>query len=299
MSSLRVRHATPEDAHAALEIVRALDAELIGESTRTRADLDDEWRKLDPERDIFVVVDGGEVVGYGTADDHGDAHADGYVHPAHFGRGAGRLLIDALEDELRARGADVVSTATLAADTRAHELLRSRGYEEVRRFSTMRLVLEEEPPAPRWPDGVEVTGFHPSEGEEFHAAYEDAFADHWGHVRREFEPWRRDHMEGEKFAPELWRVVRADGRIVAGLMGIWELDGTAHVSRLFTIAMWRRRGLGEALLHDAFGTFWRAGKRTVGLGVDSTSNTGAHRLYEKVGMYVKWGAVVFEKRFDA
>jgi hypothetical protein len=33
----------------------------------------------------------------------------------------------------------------------------------------------------------------------------------------------------------------------------------------------------------------------VGLGVDGQSTTGAHRLYERLGMQVHWGAVVFEK----
>jgi GNAT superfamily N-acetyltransferase len=74
-----------------------------------------------------------------------------------------------------------------------------------------------------------------------------------------------------------------------------ERNGVAWVSRLFTVREWRRRGLGEALLHDAFGKFWREGRRSVGLGVDAQSDTGANRLYERVGMHVHWGAVVFEK----
>jgi GNAT superfamily N-acetyltransferase len=102
-------------------------------------------------------------------------------------------------------------------------------------------------------------------------------------------------MAGDGYAPELWTVVRADGAIVAGSMLIRERHGVAWVSRLFTVRDWRRRGLGEALLHDAFGKFWRQGRPVVGLGVDAQSETGANRLYERVGMRVHWGAVVFEK----
>jgi mycothiol synthase len=41
-----------------------------------------------------------------------------------------------------------------------------------------------------------------------------------------------------------------------------------------------------ALLLHAFGEFYRRGVRTVGLGVDAQSLTGATRLYERAGMSV-------------
>ena len=49
---------------------------------------------------------------------------------------------------------------------------------------------------------------------------------------------------------------------------------------------WRRRGLGEALLRDAFVRFAERGKRSAGLGVDAENTTGAVALYERVGMHV-------------
>jgi ribosomal protein S18 acetylase RimI-like enzyme len=295
MSSFLRRRATPSDTDGVLDIVRALDAEFVGESEYTRSDLDDEWRKLDLARNVWVVEDGGTLVGYGTVDDAGDPRADGYVHPAHFGRGVGTLLVTSLEDEVRGRGAAFVRNAVLLADEPAQELLRAHGYDEVRRFWAMRIELDAEPPAPSWA----VEPLDPAHVEAFHSAYEDAFADHWGHTRRSFEAWRSSHLEGPQYAPELWRVVRDGDEIAAGWFGVWERDGVAEVARLFTRREWRRRGLGEVLLHDAFGLFWRGGRRVVGLGVDATSNTGANRLYERAGMHVHWGAVVFEKRFDA
>ena len=36
----------------------------------------------------------------------------------------------------------------------------------------------------------------------------------------------------------------------------------------------------------------------MGLGVDAQSDTGAQRLYERVGMRVHWSAVLFEKVLD-
>jgi mycothiol synthase len=59
---------------------------------------------------------------------------------------------------------------------------------------------------------------------------------------------------------------------------------------------WRKRGLGLALLHHAFGEFWRLGERTIGLGVDAENPTGATRLYERAGMHVVSDYAVYEKR---
>lgn len=296
MSSFRVRRATRDDADAAVAIVRAMDEAVLGSTDYTRADLDDEWRTLDPERNAWLVVDGEEPIAYGNVDDRGDPpRSDGYVHGSHLRRGAGALLVATMEDELRARGANSVRTGVLLADERAQSLLRSRGYVEVRRFSQLRITLTELPPEPRWPGGLTVSGFAEGDGPAYHAAYEDAFADHWGHRRRSFEEWRPSHLEGPDFAPELWAVVRDGDRIVAGSELMRERHGVAWISRVFTARDWRRRGIGEALLHDAFGKFWREGRREVGLGVDAESNTGANRLYERAGMHVHWGAVVFEK----
>lgn len=296
MSSFRARPVSRDDADTVVEIVRALDEAFLGASDYTRADLDDEWRTFDPAENAWLLLDGDVPVAYAQVEDRTDPpRADGYVAPAHFGRGAGAQVVRLTEDALRARGAAVARNAVLLADTRAQELLRGRGYREVRRFSQMRIELYTPPPIPSWPEGVRVSAFKDADGERFHAAYEDAFADHWGHTRRPFDEWRADHMAGDDYAPELWTVVRADGEIVAGSMLVRERHGVAWVSRLFTVRDWRRRGLGEALLHDAFGTFWRAGRNVVGLGVDAQSDTGANRLYERAGMHVHWGAVVFEK----
>jgi GNAT superfamily N-acetyltransferase len=217
------------------------------------------------------------------------------VHPEHLGRGVGAFLVGELEQRLAARGVTCVQNAALVLDTRAHELLRLQGYSEIRRFWQMRIELQDEPPAPAWPDGLTLSRFDLADAEAYHAAFEDAFADHWQHDPEPFEKWRRENIERDDFSPELWAVVRAGDEIVAGTICLPERMGAAWIARLFTRRDWRRRGLGEALLHDAFGSFWHLGKRTVGLGVDAQSDTGAHRLYERVGMHVHWGAVIFEK----
>jgi hypothetical protein len=75
MSSFRLRRAEAGDAGAVSALVAALDELLLGSSDSTLADLEDEWRQLDPQN-RFVVDDGGAVVGYGTIEEaslHGRA----------------------------------------------------------------------------------------------------------------------------------------------------------------------------------------------------------------------------------
>ena len=67
------------------------------------------------------------------------------------------------------------------------------------------------------------------------------------------------------------------------------------VHALFTRREWRRRGVGAALLADAFGRFWARGERSIGLGVDAANATGAFHLYERAGMIPALGWVVYEK----
>jgi mycothiol synthase len=298
MSSFLLRPAEAGDAEAVAALVGATDVAVLGSTDFSLADLEDEWRQSDPH-DRFVVVEEGALVGYGTIEEGpGHGQTDGYVHPGHFGRGVGSFLVAELERKLAERGATRIQNATLAADLRAHSLLRAHGYEEIRRFWQMRIELEQEPQEPQWPDGLTVAAFEPEDAAPFHAAFEEAFADHWQHHPNTFEKWRQEHIERDDYTPELWTVVRAGDEIVAGTICLPERMGAAWVARLFTRSDWRRRGVGEALLEDAFGKFWRSGKRTIGLGVDAQSDTGANRLYERAGMRVHWGAVIFEKVLD-
>jgi ribosomal protein S18 acetylase RimI-like enzyme len=58
---------------------------------------------------------------------------------------------------------------------------------------------------------------------------------------------------------------------------------------------WRRRGLGRALLLQAFAAFRERGLARAALGVDAESLTGANRLYESAGMHVAARFDIYEK----
>jgi mycothiol synthase len=273
--------AVAADAAGVAEVVAALEAALYGQSTFSRADLEEEWSEVDLQRDAWVVRDGARIVGYGVVREPREPwQVEAYVHPDAHGRGLGSLLATWLEQDAARRGALRLQNACLEADAPARRLLESLGYAPVRIFREMRIVLGASPPAACWPDGLRAVAFDPElDARAFHAAHQEAFADHWEHRPRDFAAWAKAHLD----------------EIAAGTICTGETYGGGFVHALFTRRPWRGRGVGAALLADAFGRFWAAGEHTVRLGVDAASDTGAFRLYERAGMSPTLGWALYEK----
>ena len=297
MEHARLTPAVAADAAAVTELVATLESALYGKTTFCEADLEQEWSELDLVRDARVVRDGDRIVGYGAVRERSDPwRVEGYVHPDALGRGIGTLIATELEEYAARGGARRIQNSVLDADGTASGLLESLGYGAVRVFREMRIALDVPPSAPEWPDGLRVVAFDPQrDAREFHAAHQEAFADHWEHPSRDFETWSKTHLGSERFDPTLWCVVRAGNEIAAGTICAGNTYGGGFVYALFTRRPWRRQGVGAALLGDSFGRFWARGERSVGLGVDAASATGAFRLYERAGMTPALGWVMYEK----
>ena len=297
MEGARLTPPLAADAAAVTEVVAGLETSLYGPSTFTQADLEAEWSEIDVERDTRVVRDGDRIVGYCAVRERGELwRVEGYVHPDAAGRGIGRLIASELEEEAARHGVRRIQNNVVEADAAARGLLESLGYSRVRVFREMRIELEAPPRPPEWPDGLCVVPFDPEQdAREFHAAHEEAFADHWDFTPHGFEAWSKLNLGSERFDPTLWCVVRARDEIAGGTICTGDTYGGGFVRELFTRRPWRRRGVGAALLADAFSRFWERGERSVGLGVDAESDTGAFRLYERAGMKPALGWVMYEK----
>lgn len=300
-----VRPPRPEDIPAIVALGEAFDRALTGTGDWSEEDVEHDWRALaDPERDAWVVEDGGAVVGYATFqdDDEGTFEADGYVHPDRFGEGIGATLAGLAE----ARAAErleavtlprvVLQNAVLHVDAAARALLEGRGYRPVRHFLRMQIDMSEPPPAPTWPDGVAASAFRPeADVADVHACVHEAFANEWSFRAETLAAWSARKLEDPRFDPSLWVVARA-GEEVCGvaLCTAGQFD-MGFVNSLAVRPPWRRRGLGLALLRQAFAWFWERGEQRVGLGVDTENPTDAVRLYERAGMRAVWQADVYQK----
>jgi GNAT superfamily N-acetyltransferase len=297
MSSFRRRPPVAGDAASVAELVIAYERSLYGRSEYSLGDLEAEWDALDLARDALVLLDGGRIVAFGSLEDRGELwRSEAYVHPAEQGRGLGSELVASLEAIAASRGARRLQASVAEPDEPGHRLLAARGYRQVRVFCELRIDLDTALEAPQWPDGLVADELDPDRDlEAFHAAEQEAFADHWEFRPRELGRWRELHAETESFDPTLWRVVRAGDEIVAGAICEGDRYGGGWVSVLFTRRPWRGRGIARALLHDAFHTFRDRGEPSAGLSVDAENATGAFQLYESVGMRPVLGWVVHEK----
>jgi mycothiol synthase len=258
------------------------------------------------ETDTWVVTTAdGRVVGYEEFINkyaHASLQGDGYVHPDFMGHGIGTTMLRALEERARQEMALAepgqrvfIRNAMSIGDTVAREMHEAEGYKPIRFFWRMEITLDNAPPTPIWPEGIELRPFE-ADGQAYllYRAHEEAFQDHWEHTPRPFEVWKHRDIESDEFDPSLW-FIAWDGDQIAGYALNRYRNGNSWVGTLGVRRPWRKRGLGLALLYHSFGEFYKRGKRTISLGVDAANPTGATRLYQKAGMHVAAEYVNYEK----
>jgi mycothiol synthase len=297
MSRFQRRPPGSGDATAVAELVIAYERALYGKTEYSLGDLQAEWEALDLIRDALVLLDREHIVAFGSLEDRGTLwRIDAYVHPEELGRGLGTELVGALEAAAASRGARRIQSGVAEPDEAGHQLLAALGYRPVRVFRELRIDLDAEPQPPQWPEGFVPDEFDAErDTAAFHAAQQEAFADHWEHRPLDLVGWRELNVDTERFDPSLWRIVRAGDEVAGGVICEADRYGGGWIAVLFTRRPWRGRGVGRALLLDAFRKFRDRGERSVGLGVDAQNATGAFQLYESVGMWPVMGWVMHER----
>jgi len=287
-----------------LRIPSAGDAESIAALSEARRSLDARevraWLAnpmFDPANDFRVMERDGKVVGY--VDVHSEVDRLS-VDLITGDAGAARVLLGWAEERARAHALDrVVTSAWDGGDVR-EDVLRERGFEPFRASLEMQVPLDDQTPAPVWPDGVAVRTIREPEEPEVHALLEEAFADTHDFRPSPFEEWAAWWGGGRKRL-DLWFAAEADGELVGLALCDYERSGSSGLGWIESLAVrrgWRRRGLGKALLLHAFRALARLGRSAVGLSVQADNPTGAVRLYESVGMRPVSRRVLYEKRLS-
>ncbi len=306
-----VREPVPEDAEAIARLTNEATIAETGVPFATAADVRDELTRPDrgPLSGTLVFDGDGSPIGYTQVREASDevVHLFVFTHPSVWGRGLSTWLIRRDEARVAERwpGGVPVRLSSYGGNEAAVRLFAALGYERVRTFWSMEISLEEPPPPPVIDEGISIRTFEREQDEHaVHAAFAEAFEDHWGSAYSSFERWVHQEIEGEgsRFDPTLWFVALEGAEVVgaATCSSGWASDeGAAQVGMLGVRRPWRRRGIALALLHTAFGEFHRRGIPRAQLGVDSANPTGATRLYERAGMHPIRSWEIWEKRVAA
>jgi mycothiol synthase len=255
---------------------------------------------------LAIFTAEGELVARATTFERGPAQfwiwTD--IHPAHRDRGLEEYLLRWAETQIGGRVHAVPPDRRVTArqeisavDERARAFAEQSGYLAVRRHWRMRLEMVGAPSVPIWPEGIAVRTFIPGHDEyAVYEAAEEAFADHWDHVREDFDDYAA-YFQREDFDPALTLLAVA-GQDIAGVALCQQreerdLQSTVALGWIESLSVrpsHRRRGIGLALLHQAFGAFYRRGVHRVAVFVDAQNTTGAVELYRAAGMqpYREW-----------
>jgi mycothiol synthase len=294
------------EAQGVADLIAARDITDYGSTDASVEEVRNYWDapRFDLAQDARIIVaPDGLIVGYEEVYPRSDERLefDGFVHPRENGRGFGTLLLRWAEERARQRVGEMQSIGqvilrgnTAAVDQNAIAMFNAESFVRVRQFWRMEIEMTAPPDRPVWPAGITMRTLRLDHDERVvHATIEEAFADHWGYLPRSFEDWEQAVLQSEGFDPTL-TFIALDGNEVAGAV-VNRYRDIAWVGQLAVRRKWRNRGLGLALLLNTFNEFYQRGDRTVGLGVDAQSLTGATRLYEKAGMHVTRQYDTYEK----
>jgi ribosomal protein S18 acetylase RimI-like enzyme len=152
-----------------------------------------------------------------------------------------------------------------------------------RRLEVLRMRVDLDPAVlrePRWPEGVRARTFTLDDAAALHSLLEHGYRQGGGSVAA-LNTWLPQMTTDAEFDAELWFLAESQGTL-GGAVLCWT---SAFVKDVVVHESWRRPGLGEALLRQAFNAFAARGADTVELKVEAT-NTSAIRLYERLGARV-------------
>jgi mycothiol synthase len=221
----------------------------------------------------------------------------GALHPAAEGSETGREL---LRTALR-RGGEIIASRRAAHgifqvrcemdDAASVRLFEACGLRQARVLLTiLRPNLDNLNPA-RFPEHITVRAYRVGRDEEaWVAAFNDAFADHWGGFMGMSLPLWTKYVRRSWFKPEI-SLVAWDGSEIAGFGHFVindernALTGKKHALMRYigVRPRWRGLGLGVALTRAGLLASRDKGMEACASGVDSENVTGAHRIYEREG----------------
>lgn len=260
---------------------------------------------LDPVADARVAADDtGTVLAFGGAWGHVTdvgarsflwAEVDPAAHDLQAGLTAWAVTRGTEQLSRRTGGSPGVLRFPMEAErSRARGAIEEAGFDQYRCFASMERTTSDPPPPPSLPAGVRVVPWSRSLDESTCAAYNEAFADHWGSLPRTHEMWSDTVTGSRQFRPDLSFLAVAGDRVVS--FCICEVDqdhneslGVAevYIELVGTVRDHRGSGLASHLIVRTLEAAAAAGLDAASLTVDEMSHTNATEVYRRLGFTVR------------
>ena len=172
-------------------------------------------------------------------------------------------------------------------DERLQSAWIRHGFEFLRRYYTMRMKISSAPSI-RKIDNLEIKAIDIADSNQialFHAAHQDAFSSHFGFAPRDLDKWRELVLQDSANDPNGVFMAFRDGEPVGFCQCNDEYaeENRGFINLLGVTHRYEGQGIGEALLQTGIKYCMAKGFDSVELNVDTGNESGALKLYEKVG----------------
>jgi len=274
------------DVTEILELVHASDIAAIGYPDFVPGDVEAALTGpgVDPAADSWLVRDGdGRLVGWGYLTPE-DWFCEAYARPGE-GPSVQATLIDLLLGRIaeRADGEVTAGAGALPIEAQYIGVLADAGFAFSRQHARMSRPLagDEQPPAGHAIRAMRTEEL-PACAEILRAAFGDT----------------NDYAGTPNLVPAECLVAEAETGGLAGVLLSTEHaedTGEGWVKWLGVHPDHRRHGLAAALLSTAIAANARLGRKSVGLGVDTSSPTKAFTLYERLGFTMAYQANIYRR----
>ena len=312
------RSYTDEDLQAVTDLLNACDEVDRQDDNYTPEDLDNEFNEpeLDKTRDMRLWHDAeGKLAGLGQVwrrqnELEGTIEGAAYmrVRPDARNRGLEDEIIAWMSDRTREIAAETGLRPRLRIGARDHldyyrAAFERNGMSPVRYFFLMHRDLADPVPQPEFPEGFTLIHTRGAEdSERWVEMFNLSFIDHWGFAPMKVES-HKHWLSSPKYVAERDLVAVAPDGTWAAFDLCWidpednERNNRSEgwIDVLGTRRGYRKIGLGRAMLLAGLHRLKQDGMAMAKLGVDAENPTGALKLYESAGFYVKHTTVVYRK----
>jgi len=177
---------------------------------------------------------------------------------------------------------------TQAKDFAFKNLLESREFTILRKYWTLEMKLPVHIDSAKHSHGVirELDLDKEDDLRTYHEVHQDAFSQHFGFMPRHFAEWSELVLrDKDEINTEAWLIsINGDPVGFVDCNDEQLHNDSGYVSGLGVRQAFQGKGFGEALLRHAIQVNSDLGRSKLCLSVDAGNESGALRLYEKVGM---------------